>query len=171
MRANSPTNSDTITSPAPQAVIQKLKLLRNGKATSRAPICSGIDEVHEPGDERHRDEEDHDDAVRGEDLVVVVRRQVARRLAEGDGLLSAHHDGVGEAAQQHHQAQDHVHDADLLVVDAGDPVAPQRAPQPEVGERADDGDAAEHDPGEGGEQDRVVQRNRLPGEAAEERAW
>ena len=25
----------------PDTVIQKLKLLRNGKATSRAPICSG----------------------------------------------------------------------------------------------------------------------------------
>ena len=27
---------------APPAVIQKLKLLRKGKATSRAPICSGM---------------------------------------------------------------------------------------------------------------------------------
>ena len=27
---------------APPTVIQKLKLLRNGKATSRAPICSGM---------------------------------------------------------------------------------------------------------------------------------
>ena len=26
---------------APDTVIQKLKLLRNGKLTSRAPICSG----------------------------------------------------------------------------------------------------------------------------------
>eukprot|EP01031_Cornospumella_fuschlensis_P018404 gene18404-biopygen15511 len=34
-------NSDSMTSTAPPAVIQKLKLLRNGKATSRAPICSG----------------------------------------------------------------------------------------------------------------------------------
>ena len=143
MRANSPTNSDIMTSPAPQAVIQKLKLLRNGKATSRAPICSGIDEVHEPRDERHRHEEDHDDAVGGEDLVVVVRRQVAHGVAEGDRLLRAHHDGVGEAAQQHHQSQNDVHDADLLVVDAGDPVAPQRAPGPEVGERGDDAHAAE----------------------------
>ncbi|MNU10487.1 hypothetical protein D3C72_2576560 [compost metagenome] len=38
---NSPTNSDTITRMAPAAVIQKLKLFRKGKATSRAPICSG----------------------------------------------------------------------------------------------------------------------------------
>ena len=27
---------------APPTVIQKLKLLRNGNATSRAPICSGM---------------------------------------------------------------------------------------------------------------------------------
>ncbi len=41
VRANSPMNSEAIISPAPAVVIQKLKLLRNGKATSRAPICSG----------------------------------------------------------------------------------------------------------------------------------
>ena len=41
VRANSPTNNDIITSAAPPVVIQKLKLFRNGKATSRAPICSG----------------------------------------------------------------------------------------------------------------------------------
>ena len=46
--ANSPTNSDTITSTAPHAVIQKLKLLRNGKATSRAPICSGMTKFIRP---------------------------------------------------------------------------------------------------------------------------
>ncbi len=48
MRANSPTNSDTITSAAPIAVIQKLKLLRNGKETSRAPICSGTTKFIRP---------------------------------------------------------------------------------------------------------------------------
>ncbi len=39
--ANSPTNRLIITMMAPPAVIQKLKLLRKGKDTSRAPICSG----------------------------------------------------------------------------------------------------------------------------------
>ena len=33
---------------APPTVIQKLKLLRNGKATSRAPICSGITKFIRP---------------------------------------------------------------------------------------------------------------------------
>ena len=36
-----PTNSESITSMAPKAVIQKPRLLRNGKAVPRAPICSG----------------------------------------------------------------------------------------------------------------------------------
>jgi hypothetical protein len=37
-----------MTRPAPEAVIQKLKLLRKGKATSRAPICSGIAKFMRP---------------------------------------------------------------------------------------------------------------------------
>ncbi|MNT26452.1 hypothetical protein D3C72_1620250 [compost metagenome] len=41
MAAKSPTNIDIITSTAPIADIQKLSELTNGKATSRAPICSG----------------------------------------------------------------------------------------------------------------------------------
>ena len=48
VRANSPTNSDIMTRPAPQAVIQKLKLLRNGNATSRAPICNGTTKFMSP---------------------------------------------------------------------------------------------------------------------------
>ncbi len=48
VRANSPTKSDIITSTAPLAVIQKLKLFRNGKATSRAPICSGTTKFMRP---------------------------------------------------------------------------------------------------------------------------
>ena len=41
VRANSPTNSEAITRMPPKVVIQNEKLFRNGKATSRAPICSG----------------------------------------------------------------------------------------------------------------------------------
>ncbi|MNV34260.1 hypothetical protein D3C71_1256700 [compost metagenome] len=39
--ANSPTPSEIITRPAPATNSQKLSELTNGKATSRAPICSG----------------------------------------------------------------------------------------------------------------------------------
>ena len=46
--ANSPTNRLVITTIAPAAVIQKLKLLRNGKLTSRAPIWSGTTKFISP---------------------------------------------------------------------------------------------------------------------------
>ena len=45
---------------------------------------------------------------------------------------------VGEAAQQHHQRQHDVHDADPLVIDAGDPFVP------EIGQMALDDDPGEH---------------------------
>ena len=41
MRANSPMNSEILTSSAPVAVSQKPTELSTGKATSRAPSCSG----------------------------------------------------------------------------------------------------------------------------------
>jgi hypothetical protein len=118
--------------------------------------------VHQARYQRHRHEEDHDHAVGGEDLVVVVRRQVAEILAERDGLLGAHHQRVGKAAQQHDQAEDHVHDADFLVVDAGDPVAPQGAPQLVPGEQGHHGRAAQHHHDKGAQQDGLMERNRFP---------
>ena len=106
----------------------------------------------------------------GEDLVVVVRGQVAFGAVEGPGLLDAHHDRVGEAAQQHDQAEDHVHDADALVVDGGEPLVPEVAPEAEVRERGEDREAAERHDDEGDDQDRLVQRQRGPGQPAEEKA-
>mmetsp|Transcript_21396 Transcript_21396/g.82956 ORF Transcript_21396/g.82956 Transcript_21396/m.82956 type:complete len:451 (-) Transcript_21396:5165-6517(-) len=129
------------------------------------------DIVHEAGHQRHGDEEDHDDAVSREHLVVVVRRQEALAAAGGDGLVRAHQDRIGEAAQQHHQAEHDVHDADLLVVDAGDPVAPQRAPEPVARERREDHQADRGGAHEGGDEDRVVQRDRLPAQAAEQQRF
>jgi hypothetical protein len=66
-------------------------------------VASLYDEVHEPDHERHGAEEDHDRAVGGEDLVVVLGRQIAPG-AKGERLLRAHHHRVGEAAHQHHQS-------------------------------------------------------------------
>ena len=63
------------------------------------------DEVDHADHERHRHEEDHDGAVGREDLVEVLRRQIALRPADGDRLLRPHHDGVGKAAQQHDQRE------------------------------------------------------------------
>ncbi|MDF9791571.1 hypothetical protein M2440_002272 [Methylorubrum extorquens] len=126
------------------------------------------DVVHQAGDERHRHEEDHDHAVGGEDLVVVVRRQEALVGAERDRLLRAHQQRVGKAAQQHHERQDDVHDADLLVVDRGQPVAPERTPEAEIGNGGDHRDPGHGDACEGHLQDRFVERDVLQGEAPEQ---
>ncbi|MNQ82062.1 hypothetical protein D3C85_971040 [compost metagenome] len=95
-------------------------------------------DVHQPGNEGHRHEENHDDAVGGEDLVVVVRWQESRRVGGGDRQLGAHHDGVGKAAQQHDQRDDDVHHADALVVDGREPFRPEVLPLAEVGDGAED---------------------------------
>ena len=103
----------------------------------------------------------------GEDLVVVVRRQVAHVVAKGHGLLQAHHDGIGEAAQQHHQTQDDVHDADLLVVDGGKPLGPQVAPQLVAGQCRQHGHTPYRHHGKGSQNDRIMERNRVPGQTSE----
>ena len=95
--------------------------------------------VHQPNDERHRYKKDHDRAVRREDLVVVTGRQVALRTADRDRLLCAHHDRIGKAAQQHDQPQSEIHDADALVVDTGQPLAPQIRPPPLYGDEPEHG--------------------------------
>ena len=74
---------------------------------------------------------------------------------------------VGEAAQQHDQRHDDVHHAELLVVDRGEPLAPQVAPLLEVGDqtqhrRTTDGDARGRD-----HDDRLVERNRVQTELTE----
>ena len=53
----------------------------------------------------------------GEDLIVMVRRQEAFIRTRGKSLLGAHHDSIREAAEQHHECQNDVHDANALVVD------------------------------------------------------
>ena len=125
------------------------------------------DEVHDAGDQRHRYEENHDHAVRGKHLVIVFRRQKAVVGPERHRLLRAHHDGIGKAAQQHHQTKDDVHDADFLVVDAGEPFVPQIAPQAVVGDDSHQRQATQHDGDHGAQHDRHVQRQRLPRQPTE----
>ena len=96
-------NRLTLIRSAPDAVSQKLTLFIVGKATSRTPSCKRHDEVHQADDERHGHEEDHDRAVRGEDLVVMLGRQIALRRSDRHRLLRPHHDRVGKAAHQHQQ--------------------------------------------------------------------
>ena len=69
-------------------------------------------------------EENHDGAMGREDLIEVVGRQIAVR-AEGETLLRPHHDRVNKSTQHHQTAKQRVHDADPLVVHAGDPLAPE----------------------------------------------
>ncbi|KAG1086157.1 hypothetical protein G6F40_014012 [Rhizopus arrhizus] len=118
-------------------------------------------QVHQAGDQRHRHEEDHDHAVGGEDLVVVVRRQVAGGVAHGHGLLGAHHDGVGKAAQQHDQRQDDVHGADALVVDGGDPLGPDVPPLAVVRHGGHQGQAEKNDDPQRAHDDGLVIGDRL----------
>ena len=57
-----------------------------------------------------------------EDLVEMLGRQVALRAAGGERLWP-HHDRLGEAAHQHEDRQDDVHDADALVVYGREPLS------------------------------------------------
>jgi hypothetical protein len=126
------------------------------------------DEIHQPDHERHRHEKDHDRAMGGEDLVVVLGRQVALRL-ERDRLLRSHHERVDETAQKHHRGERHIHDADMLVVDAGDPFTPQ------IRDPALDRDEGEHaqdhhdDEGAREQGNWLVERNRAPAQLAQHR--
>ena len=77
--------------------------------------------VHERRADRHDDQEDHRDAVHREDLVVEVG---AEQLAVRRGELEADQQGLDAADQEEEQRRGAVHDADLLVVDGGDPAPP-----------------------------------------------
>jgi hypothetical protein len=55
------------------------------------------DDVEQADQERYRHEEDHDGGVGGENLIEMVRWQIARRV-ECYRLLGPHHHGIDEAA-------------------------------------------------------------------------
>jgi hypothetical protein len=99
----------------------------------------------------------------------MVRVQIAFGPAERHRLLQSHHDRVGKPAQQHDDAQNHIHDADALVIDGGEPLFPEIAPQFEVGQRGDQREATECDDDERADHDRFVQRQRFQREATEKR--
>ncbi len=115
------------------------------------------DEVHKPCHQRHRHEEDHDHAVGGKDLVVVIGRQIASNIAKGNRLLGTHHDRVGKAAQKHDQGQNDIHDTDLFMIDRCNPFMPQVTPQFEIGQRANNDDTTQNNPRECHSQDRLVE--------------
>jgi ribosomal protein S8E len=131
------------------------------------PELQRHDVVDQPDHQRHRDEEDHDRAVRRENLVVVLGRQIALRAARGNGLLRAHHDAVAEAAQQHDEPEDDVHDADALVVDRRKPLVPQIRPRPLQRDHAENTTDEQDHERHRAHDDRLVERDRAPGELAE----
>src|SRR5262249_13809655 len=63
---------------------------------------------------------------------------------------------------------DDIHDADLLVIDAGDPFAPEITPLTEIGDRPENRDSAKHDDDEGPQQNGLVIGNRLERQSSED---
>ena len=92
--------------------------------------------------------------MRREDLIVVLGRQIALAVIS-QSLLRAHHDRIGEAADQHHAGKNAVHHADALVIDGRDPLLPEIGPV--AFERYPDQDADDHND----HQPRRRKRNRL----------
>ena len=123
------------------------------------------DEVHQPDDEGHRDEEDHQRTVRGKDLVVMFGRQIPWGV-EGEGLLQTHHESVGESAQQHHHREQDIHDPDAFMVHAGNPLAPKIGYPSFHGDPCENAENHENDHGRRDQRDRLVKRNSRPSELA-----
>ena len=96
----------------------------------------------------------------------MLGRQIAGGLV-GQRLLRAHQDRVREAADEHRQGQGAVHDADALVIDAGDPFPPEIR---QVSADHDPGQDAQDEEGDhtgGDEGKRLAEGNGLPGELAQ----
>ena len=83
-------------------------------------------------------------------------------------MLQEQHQRPSNARQQHDEAQHHMHEADALVIDTGDPVAPEASPHPAVSHASHQGQAPQGKREEGSNQDRLVERNGLPGQAAQQ---
>jgi hypothetical protein len=107
--------------------------------------------------------------VGGENLVVVVRGQITGIAVEGERLLAAHQKRVRESAQEHDQGEDDVHDTDLLVIDTGDPFAPEVAPQTEIRQQTEHDEAADGDAEECHDQDWFVIRDSIEGQSTEDK--
>ena len=147
-----------MTSAAAAAVSQRLTEFMKGKGDIARADLQRYRNIHQADQKRHGHEEDHDGAVGAEYLVEMFGWQKAMRSAGGDGLLHAHQDGIGEAAQQHDQRQDDVHDADLLVVNAGQPFLPQVRPLPVPGNQAKNDHCQQQHQAHRTHDDRVAER-------------
>ena len=86
---------------------------------SRAPIMSGNEVVAEAEQNWHADEEDHRGAVHGEEAVEGLRGD---EVVVGDEKLDAHQHGFNAGDDKEDEGVADVHQADLLMVDGGNPV-------------------------------------------------
>ena len=99
--------------------------------------------VDDAGEKRHRHEEDHDRAVGRKQLAEMVPGQ--KSAVEAKGLLGAHEAGLDDRARQHDEGQHDIHDADALVIDAGQPFRPENLPLAVPGDEGEGDDAADDD--------------------------
>ena len=93
-------------------------------------------------------------------------RQIALRM-KGECLLRAHHDRVDEASHQHDEAEESVHNADVLVVDAGDPLLPDVRQPAFHDDKDENSEQDQHDHRARSQRDRLVEGNGVPPELAE----
>jgi len=137
--ANSPTPSEILMSRAPAAVSQKTERVHHRKRPTSRPHRSAAvpRKFIKPTTNGMAMKKIMIVPCAEKDLVVVLGRQEACATAGGQRLLRAHHDRVAEAAQQHHQGQQDVHDAHALVVHRGQPLDPQPFPSSEPGQKAE----------------------------------
>ena len=115
---------------------EEAQVVKEGESNVACADLQRNHQVHQTDNERHRHEEDHNHAVRGKDLIVVVRWQEARFARRGKSLLATHHNGVSKATQQHNDCYDNVHDTETFVVNRSQPLVPQVAPLTEVSDQA-----------------------------------
>ncbi len=92
-------------------------------------------------------------------LIKMISSQITEGTAGGQGLLRTHQNGIGEAAQQHDQGQDNIHDADLFVIEAGQPFPVQVGPPAVIGDQGGDHQAQETCTNYGNEDDHIVVRD------------
>ena len=137
--------------------------IHKGKGYIACPDLLRHHDIHQPDQKRHGHEDDHDRAVSAEYLIEVLRGQKAQGAARGNGLLSAHQNGIGEPAQQHDQCEDNVHDADLFVVEAGQPFFVKVGPLSVVSDQAQDHQAQENRTTYGAHRDQVRHTESLQG--------
>ena len=140
-----------------------------GKAMSRTPSCSGT--MRSP---------DHEWSAPAKKIMMVscaektwskcLRWQVVLRIAGGDRLLRPHQGSHRRRAAQHHdQRQQAIHHADPLMVDGGDPLAPQiRNVSLQGDPRKNEHNGQDHPGGRAHDDGLGIERDRVPVELAKQ---